>query len=122
MGFGHPLYESIDPRSEVLREIAKHAHPEVYSQAAQVESQFHRSLKSSQPRRALPTNVEYYSAIVLQAIGLPPDLFITAFACARMTGWAAHFAEQRRQQEMGIVGVMHPVSAYIGIMPKADEL
>jgi len=114
MGFGHPIYESLDPRSEILRAVTRRVAPDVYAEAAKAEDGFKRALTALRPYRTIPTNVEYYSAVLLKAIGLPSDLFITAFACARMVGWGAHFVEQRQQQALGMVGVMHPMSEYVG--------
>ena len=56
-----------------------------------------RVLEERYPDRPLKTNVEYYTAAVLQGVGLPPDLFPATFAMARTAGWTAHSIEQLRE-------------------------
>jgi citrate synthase len=64
------------------------------SLAVAVEDVALRLLEERYPDRPLKTNVEYYTAAVLQGVGLPPDLFPSTFALARMAGWTAHVLEQ----------------------------
>ena len=62
--------------------------------AVKVEDVALRILAERHPDRALKTNVEYYTAAVLQGVGLPPDLYPATFALARHAGWTAHCIEQ----------------------------
>ena len=96
MGFGHRVYRAYDPRAAALRDVAESmgSMAEWLSLAVAVEDVALRKLEERYPDRALKTNVEYYTAAVLQGVGLPPDLFPSTFALARTAGWTAHVLEQ----------------------------
>jgi citrate synthase len=96
MGFGHRVYRAYDPRAAALREVALQmaSIAEWLNLAVAVEDVALRLLKERYPDRPIMTNVEYYTAAVLQGIGLPPDLFPATFAVARTVGWTAHILEQ----------------------------
>jgi citrate synthase len=95
MGFGHRAYKVEDPRAILLREIARGvATPDRFRLAQAVEEAALASLRRSHPEQRLFTNVEFYAAIVLEASGLPRELFPPTFALARTAGWAAHALEQ----------------------------
>jgi citrate synthase len=96
MGFGHRVYRAYDPRAAALREVAEGmgSMAEWLRLAVAVEDIALRELARRHPDRPLKTNVEYYTAAVLQGVGLPPDLFPSTFAIARHAGWTAHAIEQ----------------------------
>jgi citrate synthase len=95
MGFGHRVYRTTDPRAEILRSVAKvSADRDFLNLAVQVEATTLRMLHELRPRRKLYTNVEYYSAIVMDSVGLPADMFTATFAASRTAGWSAHVLEQ----------------------------
>ncbi len=94
MGFGHRIYETEDPRSEALREMARIANPQEVALASGVEEVALPLLEQQRPGRHLHTNVAFYSAILLAAVGLPADLFTPTFAVGRVVGWTAHILEQ----------------------------
>ena len=94
MGFGHRVYETEDPRAETLREMARVANPREFALARGVEEVALRLLEKQRPGRHLHTNVAFYSAILLAAVGLPADLFTPTFAVGRVVGWTAHILEQ----------------------------
>jgi citrate synthase len=96
MGFGHRVYRAYDPRAAALREVALQmgSIADWLSLAVAVEDIALRMLEERYPDRPLKTNVEYYTAAVLQGVGLPPDLFPATFAMARTAGWTAHALEQ----------------------------
>ena len=96
MGFGHRVYRAYDPRAAALREVAESmgSMADWLSLAVAVEDVALRKLEERYPDRPLKTNVEYYTAAVLQGVGLPPDLFPSTFALARTAGWTAHVLEQ----------------------------
>lgn len=121
MGFGHPVYETIDPRSEIFKGMLQVLDPEMHAKAHDLEQRILSFLRYHKPEHPWLTNVEYYSALVLRTIGVPSDLLVTAFACARIAGWSAHIAEQRKQQKNGLTGVMHPRSVYIGKVAAGAE-
>jgi citrate synthase len=95
MGFGHRVYRTTDPRAEILRSIAsKTADENFFELAKHVEETGIRVLQEFYPRRKLYTNVEFYSAVVMHSVGLPPDLFTASFAASRSAGWSANVLEQ----------------------------
>jgi len=66
-------------------------------------------LEEVKPGRRLQTNVEFYTALVLQSIGLHPTAFVAAFACGRSAGWCAHVIEQHAADHL-----IRPQSQYVG--------
>jgi citrate synthase len=110
MGFGHRIYRTEDPRSRALKEIAKKiADPEIYALAVTVEDDARELLRKAHPDRVLDTNVEFYSSLVLHAVGIPPNMFTPTFACARIVGWIAHMMEQLEDNK-----IFRPESEYTG--------
>jgi len=94
MGFGHRVYETEDPRAKALREMARIANPQGFALASGVEEVALPLLEQQKPGRHLRTNVAFYSAILLAAVGLPANLFTPTFAVGRVVGWTAHILEQ----------------------------
>ncbi|MEK7390191.1 MAG: citrate synthase/methylcitrate synthase [Elusimicrobiota bacterium] len=115
MGFGHRVYKVRDPRAEVLAKTAQEmagAHlqnAKLYDLARNVEKIAVRVLEELKPGRNLKTNVEFYTALVLQSIGLQPDQFVSMFACGRVAGWCGHVMEQHAQDRL-----IRPQSEYTG--------
>lgn len=110
MGFGHRVYRTEDPRSRVLKRIARQlVDPELFRLAETVENEARQLLRQSHPDRPLDTNVEFYSSLVLHAVGIPPELFTSTFACARTVGWTAHIVEQLRDNRL-----FRPEAEYTG--------
>ena len=95
MGFGHRVYRTTDPRAEILRDIAsKTADKKFFDLARHVEETALRVLQEEKLRKKLYTNVEFYSAVVMDSVGLPSDLFTATFAASRSVGWSANVLEQ----------------------------
>jgi citrate synthase len=115
MGFGHRVYKVRDPRAEVLSKVAEGmagAHLEdrkLFDLARHVEQTTLKVLDEVKPGRNLKTNVEFYTALVLQAIGLKPRQFVAMFACGRAAGWCAHVIEQHAEDHL-----IRPQSEYVG--------
>jgi len=111
MGFGHRVYRAYDPRAAALREVAEGMGntAEWLRLAVAVEDIALQKLAEKWPDRPLKTNVEYYTAVVLQGVGLPPDLFPSVFALARHAGWTAHVLEQNAANKL-----IRPDVRYIG--------
>ena len=110
MGFGHRVYKTTDPRAEILREMARQSStPEFFALARGTEEYALAELHRRKPDQRLYTNVEFYSAAVLNSVGLDRDLFPTTFAISRVGGWTAHVLEQ-------MVGnrLIRPQSEYTG--------
>ena len=113
MGFGHRVYKAEDPRAEVLRGMAKQASSEeFFNLSYETEQRALDMLNERKPGRKLYTNVEFYSAAVLGAVGLPGDFFPVAFAISRSVGWSAHVLEQ-----VAINRLIRPASHYVGPVP-----
>jgi citrate synthase len=110
MGFGHRIYRTYDPRAEILREMARQSStPEFFALAKGTEDYGLEALNSRKPERRLYTNVEFYSASVLNSVGLPRDLYPTTFGVSRSAGWSAHVLEQLNGNRL-----IRPQSAYDG--------
>ncbi|HWV23743.1 MAG TPA: citrate/2-methylcitrate synthase [Thermomicrobiales bacterium] len=110
MGFGHRVYKAEDPRAEILRGMAETAStPEFFALSKTTEDRALAMLEERKPGRRLYTNVEFYSAAVLAAVGLPGDMFPPTFAISRSVGWSAHVLEQVANQRL-----IRPASEYIG--------
>jgi len=69
-------------------------------------------LREHKPDRALATNVEFYTALLLHSVGVPRELFTTVFAMSRVVGWIAHAREQLATKKL-----VRPQSIYIGPEP-----
>ena len=94
MGFGHRVYRAEDPRARVLRRTAKELGSPRFQVAEELERAALAELKARKPDRVLATNVEFWSAVVLDLAEVPPELFTPLFTCARVAGWSAHVLEQ----------------------------
>jgi citrate synthase len=115
MGFGHRVYKAEDPRAEILRGMAETAsEPEFFALSKKTEDRALALLAERKPGRRLYTNVEFYSAAVLAAVGLPGDMFPPTFAVSRAVGWSAHVLEQCANNRL-----IRPASEYVG--PKGLE-
>ena len=115
MGFGHRVYKVRDPRAEVLAGVAEEMagavlqDRQLFDLAREVEKTVLRVLEEVKPGRNLKTNVEFFTALVLQSIGLRPETFVAMFACGRSAGWCAHVIEQHAEDHL-----IRPQSEYIG--------
>jgi citrate synthase len=95
MGFGHRVYRAEDPRARVLRRTAQELESSRVEVAEALERAALDELARRHPERVLATNVEFWSAVVLDIAEIPPPLFPAMFACARVAGWSAHILEQK---------------------------
>ena len=127
MGMGHRVYRVRDPRAAVLERAVRRLHAARLASTASaatpspdarltlaraVEREAEALLAARHPDRSLRANVEFFTAILLEAVGLPRTLFSTTFAVARTAGWCAHYAEQRR-----VGRLIRPSSRYVGPRP-----
>ena len=109
MGFGHRVYRAEDPRSRLLKRVANELGSEHIEVAEQLEQVALVALQERSPDRVLATNVEYYSAVVLDVAEIPPPLAPAMFACSRVAGWSAHILEQKRTGRL-----FRPAARYVG--------
>jgi citrate synthase len=114
MGFGHRVYRVRDPRADVLdgaarKLFAQAGEARLYQDARSVEEVMLRVLEETKPGRGLKTNVEFYTALVLNGVGLEAEMFTPTFAVSRVGGWTAHVLEQVRENRL-----IRPDAKYIG--------
>jgi citrate synthase len=110
MGFGHRVYKVKDPRATVLQELAENVfvetgRPQNYLIACELE----RVAAGVLGPKGIYPNVDFYSGIVYQALGIPRDLFTPIFAISRVAGWLAHWLEQLKNNR-----IFRPEQIYIG--------
>jgi citrate synthase len=114
MGFGHPVYKTDDPRSVLLRGVARRIATDEASQllvsfAEQVEASVFRLLQELKPGRQLHTNVEFYAGVVMELCGIPRSMFTPTFASSRVIGWCANILEQAADNK-----IIRPSARYVG--------
>ncbi|HER54615.1 MAG TPA: citrate synthase, partial [Candidatus Bathyarchaeota archaeon] len=107
MGFGHRVYVSDDPRSRHLRTVSKALcqrkdRMDLYYKCRKIQNIVHKE-KNIYP------NVDFYAALVLNALDIPKEFFTLFFAASRITGWVAHILEQYSDSVL-----LRPTSSYIG--------
>ena len=112
MGFGHRVYKTADPRATILREMSRElsyasGHPEWFETSQVVE-------KVMMEEKRLNSNVDFFSATVYAALGLPVNLFTPIFAVSRTSGWTAHVLEQ-----LGDNKLIRPRAEYVGHKDRA---
>jgi citrate synthase len=114
MGMGHRVYRVRDPRAFVLERALSAYQGEAGGSprlllARAVEAAAETELARKYPERALRANVEFYTALLLEALAIPRAAFTAIFACARVAGYAAHYAEQRLRGRL-----IRPSALYVG--------
>jgi citrate synthase len=112
MGMGHRVYRVRDPRAAVLETAVRPLQSPRLALARAVEQAAGKILRDRKPDRPLAANVEFYTAVLLDAVGLPREQFAATFAVSRIAGWAAHVIEQHRTGRL-----IRPASHYIGESP-----
>jgi citrate synthase len=119
MGFGHRVYRVRDPRADALKKAVKrltegsNIMPGRLAFAEAVEAAVLAILRERKPDRALDTNVEFYTALLLEALAFPPSAFTCIFATGRSAGWVAHAREQVSGGRL-----IRPQSRYVGPQPR----
>jgi len=114
MGFGHRVYRVRDPRANVLKAVVQglKGRANRIAFAEQVEAAALRALKGFRSERRLDTNVEFYTALLLEALDVPRQGFTLVFATGRTAGWVAHVREQEATGRL-----IRPQSRYVGQLP-----
>jgi citrate synthase len=114
MGMGHRIYRTRDPRAAVLERALRGLDRGAVGGARldlarAVEREAEALLAARHPDRPLKANVEFYTAVLLEAVGLPREAFTPTFAVGRVGGWLAHAREQRARGRL-----LRPASRYVG--------
>lgn len=109
MGFGHAVYRTLDPRSELLKETAAELGGSLAELAIGCEAEVVAVLDEAKPDRPLRANVEYYAGVVMQACGIPREMFTPTFAVSRVVGSTAQILEQSLDRK-----IIRPRSRYVG--------
>lgn len=120
MGFGSRAYRIRDPRADIMKDSLLALQRSGASRAPEGRLAFAEAVErtvlsvtaSRRPDRPLHTNVEFYAALLLEALGVPRAGFTPLFAASRAAGWAAHVREQERTGRM-----LRPTSRYVGPPP-----
>jgi citrate synthase len=113
MGFGHRVYRAEDPRARVLRRTARELGAPRFEVAEALEKAALAELHARKPDRVLATNVEFWSAVVLDFAEVPSHMFTSMFTCARVAGWSAHVLEQKKLERL-----VRPSADYVGPGPR----
>jgi citrate synthase len=112
MGFGHPVYRTEDPRSRMLKGIARSFGGDLVDFAVLVEERAEAVLAELKPGRDLHINVEFFAGVVMELCGLPREMFTPTFAAARVVGWSANVLEQAEDSK-----IIRPAARYVGPPP-----
>ncbi len=120
MGFGHRVYKSYDPRAEVLKETCKEVLEELGSHnnpLLKIATELEKiALNDSYfIERKLYPNVDFYSGIIYQAMGIPSQMFTVLFAIARTVGWMSQWKEMHEDPEQKI---SRPRQLYTGYVQR----
>ncbi|WP_410792960.1 citrate/2-methylcitrate synthase [Kribbella sp. C-35] len=114
MGFGHAVYRTEDPRSLMLRDIARGIGGDLVDFATTVEQRIVDVLAELKPGRNLYANVEFYAGVVMELCGIPRAMFTPTFAVSRIIGWSANILEQATDPK-----IIRPAATYVGPPPPA---
>jgi citrate synthase len=114
MGFGHRIYKNFDPRSRVIQQQAKRVldHLGIKDPLLEIAVKLEEiALKDDYfIERKLYPNVDFYSGILLRAMGFPTNMFTAIFALARTAGWVSHWLELQQESH----GIDRPRQLYVG--------
>ena len=112
MGLGHRIYKTKDPRAIILQKLAKELFADKTlpgSDDLAIAEEVEKVALDMLASKGIYPNVDFYSGIVYEALGIQPDLFTPIFAIARVSGWLAHWLEQLQGNR-----IYRPEQIYVG--------
>lgn len=113
MGIGHRIYKTLDPRAPILKsyipELVKRVGGEELKQLYEIAVALEKEVEKKLSHKKLYPNVDFYTAVVMEMLGIPIDIFTPVFAISRVVGWASHWNEQVETNRL-----FRPVQEYIG--------
>lgn len=112
MGFGHPVYRTDDPRSQLLLRVAQRLGGDLVEYAIEVERRILDLLREMKPGRDIYTNVEFYAGVVMELCNVPRTMLTPTFASSRVIGWCANILEQAAHNK-----IIRPSARYVGPPP-----
>jgi citrate synthase len=115
MGFGHRVYKSYDPRAAILKQACADVLKRVgrSSQLLDIAMRLEEVALHDEyfVSRKLYPNVDFYSGVIYQALGIPVNMFTVMFTLGRLPGWIAQWHEMRRDKDFRI---SRPRQVYVG--------
>jgi citrate synthase len=117
MGFGHAVYRTEDPRSRLLKDVARSFGGPLVDRAEAIETRVLAVLHAHRPDHSIQANVEYYAAVVLELCGMPRAMFTPSFTVSRVVGWTAHVLEQAGHNK-----IIRPSARYVGPPPHSPSM
>jgi len=118
MGMGHAVYKTYDPRARILKDMAhslavKGGMTQWLALAEAVEEEAQREFRKRGKAHLYP-NVDFFSAVVNTALGIPPDLHTPVFTLSRIAGWCAHVIEEKFAEAQPKPALYRPLAHYVG--------
>lgn len=125
MGLGHAVYQTDDPRAIILAPMSKEQgrktnQPKWYDLSEELEYKAKKAFREHK-KKEIYANVDFYSASLFYAMGIPMDFFTPVFAVSRVSGWAAHVIEEQYSTAAPKPSLYRPGAAYIGDYCGPDE-
>jgi len=122
MGFGHRVYKNYDPRAKFMKTFVKQVLDELHVDDPRLDLAMELERQASQDEyflaRKLYPNVDFFSGIMLHAMGIPTSMFTAMFAMSRVVGWTAQWTEMVSEGQMRIG---RPRQLYVGSVQRTYE-